>query len=210
MLKTIVLIGLTAALALPSAAALAVSGDSSAYGTQDYGPTVPTQSLTPFQRSWNHANESKERARAGASWLRHHALSAQPGSLSRPADRRPRIFAALRCYTGRAFDERSDGSMKTARVKRTRPMFKATSFVGLAAVLALMSSAAFAEQGNSSSWGSYGWGPVIPTQSLTPRDRQYNFDNQALYEAGRQRRMASPTWERAVSLLQQVTGLPSC
>ena len=41
-----------------------------------------------------------------------------------------------------------------------------------------------AEQGNSSSWGSVGWGPVIPTQSLTPRDRQYNFDNQALYEAG--------------------------
>ena len=23
---------------------------------------------------------------------------------------------------------------------------------------------------------------MIPTQSLTPRDRQYNFDNQALYE----------------------------
>jgi hypothetical protein len=63
-------------------------------------------------------------------------------------------------------------------------MFKATSFVGLAAALALMSSAAFAEQGDSSSWGSYGWGPVIPTQSLTPRDRQYNFDNQALYQAG--------------------------
>ena len=41
-------------------------------------------------------------------------------------------------------------------------MFKATSFVGLAAVLALMSSAALAEQGDSSSWGSYGWGPVIP------------------------------------------------
>jgi hypothetical protein len=63
-------------------------------------------------------------------------------------------------------------------------MRKPTSFVVLAAVLALMSSAAFAEQGDSSSWGSYGWGPVIPTQSLTPRDRQYNFDNQALYQAG--------------------------
>ncbi len=63
-------------------------------------------------------------------------------------------------------------------------MRKATSSVVIAAVLALMSSAAFAEQGDSSSWGSYGWGPVIPTQSLTPRDRQYNFDNQALYEAG--------------------------
>ena len=63
-------------------------------------------------------------------------------------------------------------------------MLKAASFVGLATALALMSSAAFAEQGDSSSWGSYGWGPVIPTQSLTPRNRQYNFDNQALYQAG--------------------------
>jgi len=68
MLKTIALISLTAALALPSAPAFAVNGDSSSYGTEGYGPTVPTQSLTPFQRSWNHANESKERARAGA----HH------------------------------------------------------------------------------------------------------------------------------------------
>ena len=91
MLKTIALIGLArhaaefkanlnlpyvdgfaAALALPSASAFAVNGDSSSYGTEGYGPTVPTQSLTPFQRSWNHANESKERARAGAAWVRHH------------------------------------------------------------------------------------------------------------------------------------------
>jgi hypothetical protein len=63
-------------------------------------------------------------------------------------------------------------------------MLKATSFVGLAAALALMSSAAFAEQGDSSSWGTVGWGPVIPTQSLTPRDRQWNFDGSALYQAG--------------------------
>jgi hypothetical protein len=63
-------------------------------------------------------------------------------------------------------------------------MRKATLFVGVAAVLALTSSAVFAEQGDSSSWGSYGWGPVIPTQSLTPRNRQYNFDNQPLYQAG--------------------------
>jgi hypothetical protein len=63
-------------------------------------------------------------------------------------------------------------------------MFKAASFIGFAAGLALLSGSALAEQGDSSSWGSYGWGPVIPTQSLTPRDRQYNFDNQALYQAG--------------------------
>jgi hypothetical protein len=72
MLKTIALIGLAAILALPSAPALAVNGASSSYGTEGYGPTVPTQSLTPFQRSWNHANESKERARAGAAWIRQH------------------------------------------------------------------------------------------------------------------------------------------
>jgi hypothetical protein len=62
-------------------------------------------------------------------------------------------------------------------------MFKAAAFVALAVVLALSSSAALAQQGNSSSWGSVGWGPVIPTQSLTPRERQWNFDNQAKYEA---------------------------
>jgi hypothetical protein len=72
MFKTIAVIGLAAALALPSASALAVSGNSPSYGSQGYGPTVRTQSLTPFQRSWNHANESKERARAGAAWMRHH------------------------------------------------------------------------------------------------------------------------------------------
>jgi hypothetical protein len=75
MLKTIALIGLAAALALPSASAFAVSGNSSAYGTEDYGPTIPTQSLTQFDRAYNHANESKERARAGAEWLRKHGRS---------------------------------------------------------------------------------------------------------------------------------------
>ena len=72
MLKTIALIGLAAALALPSASAFAVNGDSSSYGTEGYGPTVPTQSLTPFQRPRNHANENKKRARARAACLRHH------------------------------------------------------------------------------------------------------------------------------------------
>jgi hypothetical protein len=71
MLKTIALIGLAAALAIPSSAAFAVSGTSSAYGTDDYGPTIPTQSLTPFDRAWNHANESKARARASAAWIRN-------------------------------------------------------------------------------------------------------------------------------------------
>jgi hypothetical protein len=71
-------------------------------------------------------------------------------------------------------------------------MFKAAAFVALAAVLALSSSATLAQQGNSSSWGSVGWGPVIPTQSLTPRQRQWNFDNQAKYQA-----QDSAEWLRA-------------
>ena len=62
-------------------------------------------------------------------------------------------------------------------------MFKAAS-LGFATGLALLSGAALAQQGTSSSWGSVGWGPVIPTQSLTPKERQWNFDNQALYQAG--------------------------
>jgi hypothetical protein len=84
MLKMIASIGLVAALALPAAPAFAVSGNSSSYGSEGYGPSVPTQSLTPFQRSWNHANESKERARAGAAWIRghggygHHHLNDHP------------------------------------------------------------------------------------------------------------------------------------
>jgi hypothetical protein len=72
MLKTVALVGLAGAFALSSGSAFAVSGNSSSYGSEGSGPTVPTQSLTTFQRSWNHANESKERARAGAAWLRHH------------------------------------------------------------------------------------------------------------------------------------------
>jgi hypothetical protein len=63
-------------------------------------------------------------------------------------------------------------------------MFKATTFIGLAAALVLLSGAAFAEQGDSSSYGTVGWGPVIPTQSLTPRDRDWNHDNLPLYQAG--------------------------
>jgi hypothetical protein len=63
-------------------------------------------------------------------------------------------------------------------------MIKAASFVGLAAGLALISGAAFAEQGDSQSWGTVGWGPVIPTISLTPKDRAWNFDNTPLYRAG--------------------------
>ena len=51
-------------------------------------------------------------------------------------------------------------------------MSKTLSAVGLAAAFALLSSTAFAQQGTSSSWGTVGWGPVIPTQALTPKERQ--------------------------------------
>jgi len=62
-------------------------------------------------------------------------------------------------------------------------MYKTLSGIGFVAALTLLSGAALAEQGDSSSWGSVGWGPVIPTQSLTPRDRSWNFDNTPLYQA---------------------------
>jgi hypothetical protein len=62
-------------------------------------------------------------------------------------------------------------------------MFRTLAAIGLTAALAFLSSAAFAEQGNSSAWGTVGWGPVIPTQSLTPKEREWNFDNQAKNEA---------------------------
>jgi hypothetical protein len=63
-------------------------------------------------------------------------------------------------------------------------MFKTIAAISLAAALALPSGAALAEQGDSSSWGTVGWGPVIPTQSLTPKERAWNFNNTPLYQAG--------------------------
>ena len=78
MFKATAFIGLTAALALLSGAALAQQGTSSSWGTVGAGPHIPTQSLTPFDRSWNHANQPKYEARAGAEWLRKHGKSPFP------------------------------------------------------------------------------------------------------------------------------------
>ena len=75
MRKPIALIGVLVALA-PSVA-LAQQGTSSSYGTEGRGPRIPTQALTPFDRSWNHAHESQYRAEDGAEWVRHH-LQAGP------------------------------------------------------------------------------------------------------------------------------------
>jgi hypothetical protein len=62
-------------------------------------------------------------------------------------------------------------------------MLKTLSAIGLATALALASGAALAQQGTSSSWGTVGWGPVIPTQALTPKERAWNVNNQPLYQA---------------------------
>ncbi len=64
MSKTIALIALGAAVALTPVAAVAQTG----YGVSNSAP-----STTTFDRSWNHFNESKERARAGAAYVRRHS-----------------------------------------------------------------------------------------------------------------------------------------
>ena len=61
-------------------------------------------------------------------------------------------------------------------------MFK-FALIGLGAVLAITSGAARAQQGTSSSWGTVGRGPVIPTIALTDKDRSWNHAHQALYQA---------------------------
>jgi hypothetical protein len=62
-------------------------------------------------------------------------------------------------------------------------MIKTVASIGLAAVIALTPAVGLAQTGASSSWGSYGLGEQIPTQSLTPRDRKWNFDHEAVNQA---------------------------
>ncbi len=62
-------------------------------------------------------------------------------------------------------------------------MLKTIAMIGLGAALALVPAAALAEHGTSSSYGTVGWGPVIPTQSLTNKERAWNHDNQARYQS---------------------------
>jgi hypothetical protein len=78
MRKMIALIALGAAVALAPAAALAEQGTSSSWGTVGAGPHIPTQSLTPFDRAWNNANQSKYQAYDSAEWLRRHGKSPFP------------------------------------------------------------------------------------------------------------------------------------
>ena len=77
MLKTIALIGLSAALALPPVAASTQTGTSSSWGSYGLGQQIPTQALSPFDREWNHDNEAANEARAGAEWIREHSLAGQ-------------------------------------------------------------------------------------------------------------------------------------
>ena len=78
MLKTVALIGLAAVLAVPPSAALAQQGTSSSWGSVGWGPHIPTQSLTPFDRAWNHDNELKYEAENSAEWLRQHGKGLFP------------------------------------------------------------------------------------------------------------------------------------
>ena len=78
MRRIIALIALGAALALAPVAALAQQGTSSSYGSVGAGPHIPTQSLTPFDRAWNHANQSKYEAYNSAEWLREHGKNPFP------------------------------------------------------------------------------------------------------------------------------------
>ena len=71
-------------------------------------------------------------------------------------------------------------------------MFKIIALTSFAAALALAPAAAFAQSGDySTSYGSEGWQPRVPTISLTNRDRAWNHDNQARYQAE-----ASAEWIR--------------
>jgi hypothetical protein len=61
MLKTIACFSLGAAFCLPPISAVEQTG---------YGVTPGAPSTSTFDRAWNRANESKERARAGAEYRR--------------------------------------------------------------------------------------------------------------------------------------------
>ncbi len=63
MLKTIAGIGLAITVVLTPVSILAQTG----YGVKPGAPSTST-----FDRSWNRANESKDRARASAEYMRHH------------------------------------------------------------------------------------------------------------------------------------------
>lgn len=65
MLKAIIGIGVCAIVCFPSFTAVAQTG----YGVKPGAPSTST-----FDRRWNRANESKDRARAGAEYMRQRRV----------------------------------------------------------------------------------------------------------------------------------------
>ena len=63
MFKAITLMALSAILALPPVAAVAQTG---------CGTRPNSHPHSSFKRGWNRYNESKDRARQSAEWVRHH------------------------------------------------------------------------------------------------------------------------------------------
>jgi hypothetical protein len=77
MRKIVALMALGAVFAFPAGAALAQQGTSSSYGTEGWGPRIPTIALTPKERAWNHDHQAQYRAEDGSEWLREHAQAGQ-------------------------------------------------------------------------------------------------------------------------------------
>jgi len=73
MVRTIALIGLAAALAIPQAA-FAASNAPTGYGTEGPGgeTLTGTQATSTFQRHWNAEREGENRALSSAEWIREH------------------------------------------------------------------------------------------------------------------------------------------
>ena len=63
MFKAIAIMALGTVLALPPVVAVAQTG---------YGTRPRSHPHSSFERSWNKGNESKDRARQSAEWVRHH------------------------------------------------------------------------------------------------------------------------------------------
>jgi hypothetical protein len=70
-------------------------------------------------------------------------------------------------------------------------MLKTIACFGVAVAIVVSPTVALAQTGTSSSWGAYGSGQTIPTQSLSPLDRAWNEDHQAQSEAA-----AGANWVR--------------
>ena len=85
-------------------------------------------------------------------------------------------------------------------------MFKAIAIAlgGLGAALALFSVTASAQTGTSSSWGSYGYGQQIPTQALSPFDREWNHGLSIRERSGSWIGMAQGASRRGPTLLAPV------